>query len=96
MKRQILRVPVWVIAVILSRGKAGIRFTQVAEAADDPLWGTAITTDLTLTGDLDCNETTGTAITLGADGVTLDRQDHAIVAPATSTVIAVGGKDGKR
>jgi parallel beta-helix repeat protein len=49
-------------------------------AADSPECGSTVTSSVTLTGDLDCSETSGgPALTIGADGVTLDLGGHSLV-----------------
>jgi hypothetical protein len=57
-------------------------------AAADPLCGTTITSNLTLTADVDCSGTTGTVLTVGADNLTIDGQGHAIIAPNAAWVIS--------
>ena len=49
--------------------------------SDIPDCGATITANLILTADLDCTGHTGTALTVGADGVTIDGQGHSILAP---------------
>ncbi len=55
----------------------------------DPLCGTTITDDLTLNADLDCTGVAGSALTVGADGVTVEGQGYRILAPDASTGIVV-------
>ena len=62
--------------------------------AADPLCGTTITTNLTLTADLDCTGLVGTVLIAGLDGITINGQGHKIFAPDSSTVIAMGGRTG--
>jgi len=64
------------------------------EPPSDPLCGTALTEDLTLTGDLDCSGTTGTILTLDGDGLTLDGAGFTILAPRATRVIYAVGRDG--
>jgi parallel beta-helix repeat protein len=56
--------------------------------------GATITTNLTLTSDLDLTGCTGTALTIGADGITIDGQGHTILAPDASVVIGLSGRTG--
>lgn len=66
--------------------------TEQAHAADPhPLCGTTLTTDLVLTEDLDCTGYTGVALTVGADGLTIDGQGFRLLAPDASQAIAVVG-----
>ncbi|MCA9514348.1 MAG: hypothetical protein KC635_05355, partial [Myxococcales bacterium] len=60
----------------------------------DPICGTTITSDLVLMADLDCSETTTTAITLGADGVKVLGNGFRILAPRASRVIEAVNRNG--
>src|SRR5687767_4547714 len=51
--------------------------------------GSSITSDLTLTADLDLTGCSGTALSIGADGITIDGQGHRIIAPDASVVILI-------
>jgi len=65
-----------------------------AWAANDALCGATLTESYTLTADVDCTGYTGTAITIGADGVTLDGGGHRLIAPdATYAVYAQSWND---
>ncbi len=64
-----------------------LTLTSTAHATIDPLCGTTITSDLTLTHDVDCVSYTGNAITIGADNVVLDGAGFKILAPDASAAI---------
>ncbi len=53
-----------------------------------------VTADVTLTADLDCTGFTGTILTVGANGITIDGQGHRIIAPDASAMISLGGRSG--
>ena len=63
----------------------------------DPICGTTITSDLVLMADLDCSETTTTAITLGADGAVIAERGAAaatrVPAYAVQAVDTTGAGD---
>jgi len=65
-----------------------------AHAALDPLCGTTITTNTTLTGDVDCIGFTGNAITIGANNVTFDGAGFKLVAPDAAIAVRVIGRTG--
>ena len=50
--------------------------------AAQPSCGDTLTVNTTLTADLDCSLSTGTALTLGANGITLNLNGHTITGPA--------------
>ncbi len=68
--------------------------TAANAATVDPLCGTTITSDLTLTHDVDCLSYPGPAITIGADNVTLDGAGFKIVAPDASSAIYATNRTG--
>lgn len=67
---------------------SGGNFTAPAPSSA-PLCGTTITTNLVLTADLDCSGITTTALTIGADNVTVDGgpSRYRIIAPRATIVI---------
>ncbi|TNF32525.1 MAG: hypothetical protein EP329_10010 [Deltaproteobacteria bacterium] len=58
-----------------------------AHAANDALCGATLTESLTLTADIDCTGYTGTALTIGADGVVIDGNGHRLLAPDAAYAI---------
>ena len=62
--------------------------------AYDVVCGLTITTNLTLTGDVDCTGFTGNAIVLGADGIMLDGGGYTLLSPDASAGVYVSGWDG--
>ncbi len=64
-----------------------------AHAAVDPLCGTTITSNLTLTTDVDCTGYTGaSAITIGANNVTIDGAGYTLRAPDAGRAIYATGR----
>ena len=54
--------------------------------------GDTVTASVVLTADLDCTSHTGNALTVTADGITIDGQGHSILAPVAAIGILVGGR----
>ena len=80
--------------VVASLLAAVVYGAMVGAIAADPACGSTITASTVLTGDLDCTGFTGTAITIGADGVTLDGGGFRIIAPNAATGIYLPGRSG--
>ncbi len=75
-------------------GVIGHDGASYAAPSVDPLCGTTITSDLTLTHDVDCVSHPGPAITIGADNVTLDGAGFRIIAPDASSAIYALNRSG--
>ncbi len=56
--------------------------------------GDFVTADVTLTADLDCTGFTGTMLTVGANGITIDGQGHRIIAPDAGAMVSITGHTG--
>ena len=89
LKIVVAAVLVLVIAALFGN-YAGNGAAPIYAADPDPLCGTTINFDLTLEADLNCTGFTGTVLTVGTDGITIDGQGHKVIAPGASVMFSVG------
>jgi hypothetical protein len=75
-------------ASVLSLGLVAMS-VSTARASLDPLCGTTLTSNLTLTADVDCTGFTGNALTVGAPNITIDGAGFRLIAPDAARAISL-------